>query len=126
VDDHRAGFEQREPALRGQRRDRPLAVDLAQQRPVVRPEHDVLVAGSSRRQRRHAVRTTGERDDAVPGVPARGDLGEQVRDSGGRRDVLAGLASLRNFQPPVGRSSRSVIASLSCSATKDSTTSRST
>ncbi len=50
---HLAGLEQRETALTGQLGHRPLAVDLAQQCPLVRAELDRLRRGLSRGQHGH-------------------------------------------------------------------------
>ena len=87
------GLEEREPALAGQLGDAARAVDLAEQRPLVRAERD-LVRRRGSSQGRDRVRAAGRGEDGLPG---RGAVAQVVEELGHRRrrgDVLAGLLVL--------------------------------
>ena len=121
-----AGLEEREPALGGQLGDVAGAVDLAEQGPLVRAERD-LVGGRGAVQGRYGVRPAGRGEDASPRWCG-GRAGRRAASATG----VGGATSwrvflfLRNFQAATGQPSRSASASLRCSTTNSSTTSRST
>ena len=88
-----SGLEQGKSALSGEVGDRSLAVDLAQQRPLVRAHLD-LARGRAGRERWHGVRAADDREDRLPGGAAVVQVVEQLVDGGRGRDVLAGLLVL--------------------------------
>ncbi len=93
LDDH-PRLVHREAAVVGEVRDAAHSVDLAQQGPVVRPEHHVARSALGRREDRHTVRAADGLGDGRPSLVALACLVEQLGHLGGWGDVLSGALAV--------------------------------